>query len=67
MTTNYERIKAMSIDEMTEMFYCLLSCSDLTCQFCPLVVLKVSSLCTFQTRMQLKAWLNNESEAANDR
>jgi hypothetical protein len=61
MTTNYERIKAMSVDEMAEFF---VDCTS--CEMCPRLDLCADLGTTVNEYKQvIKQWL--ESEAENDR
>ena len=61
MLTNYERIKAMSVEEMAELF------SDYTsCEMCPQLDWCIErGVSLDECKQVIKQWL--ESEAENDR
>lgn len=66
---NFERIKAMSIDEMAEFFYQGINCvvyGDIDCETCSMNG-KFDSLCLYTTKDNInkeeaKQWLKQESE-----
>lgn len=72
MTTNYERIKAMSVDEMVNLInccFCTSSSDFVSCKTCFIEKLceemNQDCMTTETDRKLIKQWL--ESEAENDR
>ena len=58
MTTNYERIKSMSIEEMAEFISCILNCDNLVCSKC-----LIKGLCgDAYTPYHTEQWLQQKAE-----